>query len=112
MIIVDTAVTGRIIRGGCLKIMENIDVRKKKRAEVEVKGRMALFMEPRVIHSAVPEGMYCYALWHGEDFGLPCTIEKSVKVDDYFGTVIMVDTLALGDTDYMFVGNDDFIMKL
>lgn len=56
--------------------MENIDVREKKMAEVEVKGRMALFMELRVDKDTIPDGMYCYALLYGDDRRMPCTIER------------------------------------
>lgn len=31
-------------------------------AEIEVKGRMALFMELCVDKDTIPDGMYCYAL--------------------------------------------------
>lgn len=87
--------------------MDYIDVTEAEMAEVDVKGRMALFKELRVNQGTVPEGMYCYALRHEDDFGLPCTIEKSVVVD-YFGAVITTEPLDFGDKDYIFVGYDDF----
>lgn len=49
---------------------------------------MALFTELRVDKNTIRDGMYCYELWHGDDDGMPCTIEQNVSVN-YFGAVIM-----------------------
>lgn len=87
--------------------MENIDVREKKMAEVEVKGRMALFTELRVDKDTIPDGMYCYALRHGDDEGMPCTIEQNVAVN-YFGAVIVTVPFDFGNEDYVPVSYDDF----
>ncbi len=87
--------------------MESIDVREKKMAEVEVKGRMALFTELRVDKDTIPDGMYCYALRHGDDDGMPCTIEQNVT-DNYFGAVIVMVPFDFGDEDYVPVSYDDF----
>ena len=79
--------------------MESIDVREKKMAEVEVKGRMALFMELRVNKDTIPVGMYCYDLRHGDDDGMPCTIEQNVIVN-YFGAVILSVLFDFRNEDY------------
>lgn len=87
--------------------MERIDVRKKKMAEVEVKGRMALFTEVRVDKDTISDGMYCYDLRHGDDNGMPCTIEQNVTVN-YFGAVIVSVPFDFGNEDYVPVSYDDF----
>lgn len=87
--------------------MESIDVRKKKMVEVEVKGRMALFTEVRVDKDTIPDGMYCYDLRHGDDDGMPCTIEQNVTVN-YFGAVIVSVPFDFGNEDYVPVSYDDF----
>lgn len=87
--------------------MESIDVRKKKMAEVEVKGKMALFTELRVDKDTIPDGMYCYALPHGGDDRMPCTIEQNVTVN-YFGAVIVSVLFDFGTEDYVPVSYDDF----
>lgn len=87
--------------------MVSIDIRKKKMAEVEIKGRIALFTELRIDKDTVPDGMYCYALRHGDDDGMPCTIERSVKVN-YFGAVIVSVPFDFGNEDYISVSYEDF----
>jgi hypothetical protein len=87
--------------------MESIDVRDKKMAEVEVKGRIALFTELRVDKDTIPDGMYCYDLRHGDDEGMPCTMEQNVAVN-YFVAVIVTAPFDFGNEDYMPVSYEDF----
>lgn len=87
--------------------MESIDVREKKMAEVEIKGKMALFTELRINKNTILDGMYCYALRHGDDWGMPCTIEANVVVN-YFGALIVSEPFDFHDKDYIPVGYDDF----
>lgn len=84
-----------------------IDMREQKMAEVEVKGKIALFTELRVDKDTVPEGMYCYALRHGDDDRMPCTIERKVGVN-YFGAIIVSEPFEFENKDYIAVSYDDF----
>ncbi len=75
--------------------MEKSNLTKEEMEEVEIKGKLALFTGLRSDKNPVPEGMYIYALRHGDDAGIPCSIEKHVKVN-YFGTIITTEPFALG----------------
>ena len=87
--------------------MVYIDVTKEELPEIEIKGRYALFTDLRVEQGTVPDGMYCYALRHGDDDGFPCTIEEQVKVN-YFGAVLLAEPLDFGGKDHIPVGYEDF----
>ena len=87
--------------------MEKVDLTKEEMEEVEIKGKLALFTGLRPDKNLVPEGMYIYALRHGDDAGIPCSIEKHVKVN-YFGTIITTEPFDFGDKDYISVKYDDF----
>lgn len=80
---------------------------KEELAEIEVKERLALFTELRVNKETVPNGIYCYALRQGDDFGIPCAIEEKMAVN-YFGAILITEPLDLGNNDYIKVGYDDF----
>lgn len=87
--------------------MEKVDLTQEEMEEVEVKGKLALFTGLRLDKNPVPEGMYIYALRHGDDTGIPCSIEKHVKVN-YFGTIITAEPFDFGDKNYISVKYDDF----
>lgn len=87
--------------------MERIDLTQEEMEEVVIKGRLALFTGLRPDKKSIPDGVYCYALRHGDDGGMPCSIEKSVAVN-YFGTVVTTEPFDFGDKDYIPVKYDDF----
>lgn len=87
--------------------MERIDLTQEEMEEVEIKGRLALFTGLRPDKKPIPDGVYCYALRHGDDSGMPCSIEKSVAVN-YFGTVVTTEPFDFGNKDYIPVKYDDF----
>lgn len=74
--------------------------------EVDVKGRVGLFTELRPHEVQAPDGLYTYALRHGDD-GEPCTIERKVVVD-YFGTIFVKEPFDFEGNDYIPLGIDDF----
>lgn len=88
-------------------MMDHIDVTKKKLSEIEVKGRLALFTDLRVDKETVPDGMYCYALRHGDDFGIPCSIEEKVAVN-YFGAILTTEPFDFENRRYIEVKYEDF----
>ena len=88
-------------------IMKKVDLTKEKMEEVEIKGKCALFTGLRPDKNSIPDGMYIYALRHGDDFGIPCSIEKNVAVN-YFGTVVTAEPFDFEDKDYIPVKYDDF----
>lgn len=79
----------------------------KKMEQVEIKVRLALFTGVCLDRNSIPDSMYCYALCHGEDDGIPCSIEKNVVVN-YFGAIVTTKLLDFGDKDYILVKYDDF----
>lgn len=87
--------------------MDVIDVNKERLQEVDVKGHMALFTELRVDKSAIPEGVYCYELRHGDDDSYPAALEKGVRVN-YFGAILMTDKIELGKEGYIPLEYEDF----
>lgn len=87
--------------------MEKVDLAQEKMQEVEIKGRLALFTGLRLDKNSIPDGMYIYALRHGDDAGIPCSIEKNVTVH-YFGTVVTAEPFDFGDKEYIPVKCDDF----
>lgn len=87
--------------------MERVDLVQEKMEEAEIKGRLVLFTGLRLGKNSIPEGMYIYALRHGDDAGIPCFIEKNVTVH-YFGTVVTAEPFDFGDKEYIPVKCDDF----
>lgn len=87
--------------------MKTVDVRKELLEEVELLGRTGYFTEMRVDKETVPEGMYCYELRHGDDDGFPVSVEEHVRVN-YFGTVILMEALELGEEKALQFGAEDF----
>lgn len=87
--------------------METVDVQKEVLEEVELLGRMGYFTELRVDKDTVPEGMHCYELRYGDDEGFPVSVEESVRVN-YFGAVLLVETLELGEEKALQFGYEDF----
>lgn len=87
--------------------MDAINVQEEMLEEVQVSGRLALFTELRVDKSTIPEGVYCYALRHGDDDSFPVALEKSVRVN-YFGSVLMTEEIELEKSQYLSVGFDNF----
>ncbi len=51
-------------------------------------------VDTRVTEDCVPEGKHAYALRHGDDMGIPRTVEERVVVN-YFGTFITDKKLPL-----------------
>lgn len=88
--------------------MDTIDVQKEVLAKVELSGHKALFTELRVEKSTVPEGVYCYALRHGDDDSFPAEVEETVCVN-YFGSVLMTEKLELGETGKKSLSYEDFV---
>ncbi len=67
-----------------------------------------MFTELRVDPATVPEGVYCYALRHGDnDDSYPITMEKKVGVN-YFGAIPLTRGLSFGENDYLSLTPDDF----
>lgn len=87
--------------------METVDVQKEVLEEVELMGRMGYFTELRVDKETVPEGMHCYELRHGDDDGFPVSVEENVRVN-YFGAVLLAETLELGKEKALQFGYEDF----
>ncbi|MBO5033749.1 MAG: hypothetical protein J6D08_18075 [Lachnospiraceae bacterium] len=87
--------------------MDSIDVQKEVLAEVEILGHKALFTELRVDKSTIPEGVFCYALRHGDDDSYPATLENGVSVN-YFGSVLLTEEIELDEMKMRSVGYEDF----
>lgn len=87
--------------------METVDVRKEVLEEVQLLGRTGYFTELRVDKETVPEGMHCYELRHGDDDGVPVSVEESVRVN-YFGAVILAEELELEEDKTLQFGYEDF----
>ena len=87
--------------------METVDVQKEVLEEVDLLGRKGYFTELRVDKETVPEGMHCYELRHGDDDGVPVSVEESVRVN-YFGAVILAEELELGEDKTLQFGYEDF----
>lgn len=87
--------------------METVDVQKEVLEEVELLGRTGYFTELRVDKETVPEGMHCYELRHGDDDGVPVSVEESVRVN-YFGAVLFTEALELGKEKALQFGYEDF----
>lgn len=87
--------------------METVDVQKEVLEEVELLGRTGYFTGMRVDRKTVPEGMHCYELRHGDDWGLPVSVEENVRVN-YFGAVLFTEALELGEEKALQFGYEDF----
>lgn len=85
----------------------SIDVQKEVLEEVEILGHKALFTELRVDNNTVPEGVFCYALRHGDDDSYPATLENSVRVN-YFGSVLLTEEITLDEMKMRSVDCEDF----
>ena len=88
--------------------METVDVRKEVLEEVELLGRIGYFTGMRVDKETVPEGMHCYELRHGDDWGFPVSVEESVRVN-YFGAVLFTEEMELGNEKALQFGYEDFL---
>ena len=88
--------------------METVDVRKEVLEEVELLGQIGYFTGMRVDKETVPEGMHCYELRHGDDWGFPVSVEESVRVN-YFGAVLFTEALELGNEKSLQFGYEDFL---
>lgn len=73
----------------------------------ELFGREVLFTGARVDRDTLPKGIYAYDLRHGDDNGIPCTLEKSVVVN-HFGTVLCNRPFSLPKEGYRLIGEDDY----
>lgn len=87
--------------------MGNIDAAREEFAEVEVYGRLALFTDFRIDKSTIPEGVYCYAMRHGDDDAEPVTIEEHVVVN-YYGAILTTLPMDFGGKDYIPISFDNF----
>lgn len=87
--------------------METVDVQKEVLEEVELLGRIGYFTGMRVDKETVPEGMHCYELRHGDDWGFPVSVEENVRVN-YFGAVLLAEALELGKEKALQFGYEDF----
>lgn len=87
--------------------METVDVQKEMLEEVELLGRTGYFTGMRVDKETVPEGMHCYELRHGDDWGFPVSVEENVRVN-YFGAVLFTEALELGNEKALQFGYEDF----
>ena len=88
--------------------METVDVRKEVLEEVELLGQIGYFTGMRVDKETVPEGMHCYELRHGDDWGFPVSVEESVRVN-YFGAVLFTEEMELGNEKALQFGYEDFL---
>lgn len=87
--------------------METVDVQREALGEVELLGRTGYFTGLRVDRGTVPEGMHCYELRHGSDDSFPVSVEENVRVN-YFGAVLLTETLELGEGKALQLGCEDF----
>jgi len=72
----------------------------------ELLGRV-IFSQLRIDRDTIPKGLYAYDLRHGDDDGIPCTLEKSVTVN-YFGTVLSSRPFHIPKEGYRRIGEDDY----
>ncbi len=84
-----------------------IDVNSEQLQEVEINGNYGVFTERRVNKYTIPKGVNCYELRHGDDDSYPVTVEENVRVN-YFGAVLMIDKMELGEVGYIEISYDDF----
>lgn len=88
-------------------MLDVIDVTKEQFQEVEIREHYGIFTELRIDKSTIPEGMNCYELRHGDDDSYPAALEQGVRVN-YFGAVLMMDKMELGENGVMELSYDDF----
>lgn len=84
-----------------------IDVNSEQLQEVEINGHYGIFTELRVNKHTIPKGVNCYELRHGDDDSYPVIVEENVRVN-YFGAVLMIDKMELGQVGYIEISYDDF----
>ncbi len=84
-----------------------IDVNSEQLQEVEINGHYGIFTELRVNKHTIPKGVNCYELRHGDDDSYPVTVEENVR-GNYFGAVLMIDKMELGQVGYIEISYDDF----
>lgn len=87
--------------------MKKFDVEELEFSVVNILGQQALYTYLRIDKATVPEGIYYYALRHGDDDSFPAAVEKEVSID-YFGVVLLTRELQLGDNGYLPLTEDDF----
>lgn len=73
---------------------------------VELFGKTVLLSACRIDRNTIPKGYYAYDLRHGDDWGVPCSIEQRVVVN-YFGTVVSNRPIAIGKNGYRPISYDD-----
>lgn len=73
----------------------------------ELFGRDVLFTGARIDRDTLPRGIYAYDLRHGDDDGVPCTLEKHVVVN-HFGTVLTNRPFSLPKEGYKRIGEEDY----
>lgn len=54
---------------------------------VELFGKLCLLSQQRIDDASIPEGLFKYDLRHGDDWGVPCEVDKMVRCN-YFGSII------------------------
>lgn len=83
------------------------DARRLSYDGFELFGREVLFSQLRIDRDTLPKGIYAYDLRHGDDDGIPCTMEKHVVVN-YYGTVLSNRPFSLPKEGYKLIGEDDY----
>jgi len=87
--------------------MKKFDVEELEFSVADILGQQALFTDLHIDKATVPEGVYYYALRHGDDDSFPATVEKAVTID-YFGAVLLTKELHFGENSYLPLTEDDF----
>lgn len=72
----------------------HVDWQKEKFEKIELLGKPALLAEWRVPHEQVPPGVSIYDLRHGDDWGVPVSLESRVIVN-FFGSVLLSEPISL-----------------
>lgn len=83
------------------------DARKLTYDGLELFGQEVLFTGARVDRNTLPKGIHAYDLRHGDDDGIPCTLERSVVVN-HFGTVLTNRPFSLSREGYRQIGEEDY----
>ena len=88
--------------------MKPVNINEIKEFEpVEVFGKLCLLSHQRIDDSSIPEGLFKYDLRHGDDWGVPVEIDKSV-ICNYFGSLITNEELPVDmDKNVIQLKNDD-----
>jgi len=87
--------------------MNELSVEELEFSVVDLLGQQALFTDLHIDKATVPEGIYYYALRHGDDDSFPAVVEREVTID-YFGAVLLTEELELGENSYLPLTEDDF----